>query len=143
MIRTLLITGWILFISCNIMPLKSGHIISLEKTPCFGSCPIYKIEIDKNKNGKYHGIRFVDSIGIYSFNISESSYKEILVMSEEIGFSEISEKEYFDEYIQDLSSTIITINNHTVQYNQNINKDLMKLTDYIYLSSIQSISIKD
>ena len=32
-------------------------IVSLERTACYGNCPIYKIEIYEDNSGIYHGER--------------------------------------------------------------------------------------
>ena len=118
-------------------------LISLEKTPCFGTCPIYKINISENGNGTYKGIRFVDSIGEYNFNIKELILKKILKKASEINFKDIEEDEYFNSYIKDLPSTIITIKNHRVRYNHQANKQLIELSDYIETLTLEELFIKN
>ena len=117
-------------------------VISLEKTPCFGSCPIYKIFIFQDGTAIYHGIRFVDNLGEYTFETKLASISQnIINKSLEINFDSIKEDEYFNTNIQDLPSTIITINNHTVKYNEGSSKELIELADYIYKESIKQCFI--
>ena len=56
----------------------------------------------------------------------------IINLSKEISFAKINEYQYFDSFIQDLPSTVITIKNHRVQYNMHHSEKLKRLEDYIY-----------
>ena len=61
-------------------------IISLEKTACFGTCPILKIEIYNNGAIVYNGIKHVKKIGIHNLEIEKQEIQKILSKAEEIGF---------------------------------------------------------
>ena len=41
-------------------------IINMEKTPCFGTCPTFTIEINGIGEATYNGVRFVDKEGNHS-----------------------------------------------------------------------------
>lgn len=43
--------------------------ITLERTACFGTCPIYKITLRRDGTATYVGRRFVDRIGTYKGNV--------------------------------------------------------------------------
>ena len=45
--------------------------ISLEKTACFGTCPILKIEIYNNGAIVYNGIKHVKKIGTFNLKIQK------------------------------------------------------------------------
>ena len=147
MIRKILHTVFIFSFSCCVVQTKSLKeestiCISLQKTACFGNCPVYNILILSNETGIYNGKQFVDSIGKYSFNTTKSTISKIVKKARYINFFKIDENEYFNAYIQDLPSTIITINNHKVRYNQNSNEELVELADYIHKLSMQDCFIK-
>ena len=61
-------------------------IISLEKTACFGTCPILKIEIYNNGAVVYNGIKHVKRLGIHDFEIQPKEIQKILSKAKEIGF---------------------------------------------------------
>ncbi len=43
--------------------------ISVEHTPCFGTCPVYKITLRRDGTATFVGSRFVDKIGTYTGNV--------------------------------------------------------------------------
>ena len=53
----------------KVKEIKKELVISLERTPCYGTCPIYKMEIFSDGSAFYHGERFVDRIGDYEFSV--------------------------------------------------------------------------
>ena len=68
-------------------------IISLEKTACFGTCPILKIEIYNNGTIVYNGIKHVKKIGIYNLEIEKQEIQKILSKAEEIGFYKLKKEQ--------------------------------------------------
>ena len=101
----------LLFLSCqtsnDLMHKNSEKIISLERTACFGSCPIYKIEIFTNGKGIYSGEKFVENLVVINFKISTKNIQEIINYAEEIGFFKMKDQYY--EPISDLPTTITKI----------------------------------
>lgn len=51
--------------------------ITLERTACFGTCPVYKLEITNDGNVTFHGSDFVKQFGIYEWVIDEETIKKI------------------------------------------------------------------
>lgn len=88
-------------------------IISLEKTACFGTCPILKIEIYNNGAVVYNGIKHVKRLGIHYFEIQPKEIQKILSKAKEIGFDNL-ENEY-TEKISDLPTTYIMINGKLIK----------------------------
>ena len=88
-------------------------IISLQRTACFGTCPIYKIEIFSDGSGIYTGTRFVENIGITKFSLSEIELNLILTEAEAIGFTNM--KEEYSEPISDLPTTFIQIKDKKIR----------------------------
>ena len=88
-------------------------IISLEKTACFGTCPILKIEIYNNGAIVYNGIKKVKKIGTYNLEIQKKEIQKILLKAKEIDFYNL-EKEY-TERISDLPTTYIMINGKLIK----------------------------
>ena len=88
-------------------------IISLEKTACFGTCPILKIEIYNNGAIVYNGIKHVKKIGIYNLQIEKEEIQKILSKAEKIGFYKL--KKEYTERISDLPTTYIMINGKLIK----------------------------
>jgi hypothetical protein len=49
--------------STDTIPLDSSLVASLERGPCFGRCPMYKVELYGDGKIRYEGIRFVTDSG--------------------------------------------------------------------------------
>ena len=64
-----------IFVSCN--TIKDINIkeplISLQRTACFGECPIYKFEIYSSGDCIYYGKKFVEKIGQYKFQLKKET----------------------------------------------------------------------
>ena len=94
-------------------------IISLQRTPCYGTCPIYKMEIFSDGSAFYHGERFVEKMGDYEFSVSRETINYILKKAVEIGFFELEDK--YTANITDLPKTITFMKN---------GKDEKRVIDY-------------
>ena len=113
-------------------------IISLQRTACFGTCPIYKIEIFSDGSGIYIGTRFVENIGITKFNLSENQLELILMQAEAIDFANM--KEEYSEPISDLPTTFIQIKDKKIKDYTGAPKtlkDLENLIDQLYQEAIK------
>ncbi|MGV3708987.1 MAG: DUF6438 domain-containing protein [Gemmatimonas sp.] len=49
--------------SADAAPLDSSLVASLERGPCFGRCPVYKVELYGDGRVRYEGMRFVKDTG--------------------------------------------------------------------------------
>jgi hypothetical protein len=82
-------------------------IVRLERTACFGECPVYTVTIDGRGNVRYEGTRFVRVEGRQSDRIPVSRVAAILAAAEQIGFFELRDQYRVVEN-RDGSSTIVT-----------------------------------
>ena len=115
-------------------------VISLERTACFGTCPIYKIEIFSDGSGIYTGIKFVKNIGILKFQLSAAHVKKILDSATKINFSRL--KDEYSKPITDLPTTYITIKNKKIKDYAGGPKELKNLESLIDELYEQAIKIK-
>jgi hypothetical protein len=104
-------------------------IISLQRTACFGTCPIYKIEIFSDGSGIYTGTRFVENIGITEFSLSKTQLNLILTQAEAIGFTNM--KGEYSEPISDLPTTFIQIKDKKIRDYTGAPKTLKNLENLI------------
>ena len=131
-----------ILLSCGLTkktnPSEIELIISLQRTACFGSCPIYKIEIFSDGSGIYTGTRFVKNIGFTKFSLSEKQLNLILKQAEAIGFTNL--KEDYSEHISDLPTTFIQIKDKKIRNYTGapkMLKNLENLIDQLYQKAIK------
>ena len=104
-------------------------IIALERTACYGDCPVYKIEIYKDNSGIYHGKRFVQKIGYYNFQLTKSEVLNILQTADDIEFNKM--KNEYIEAISDLPTTFICIKEKKIKDYFGAPKTLKELEELI------------
>lgn len=108
--------------------------ISLERTPCFGACPIYKVTIKSDGTLLYHGQRFVDRIGDYRARVSAKAVKRLGASLTRLGYWKFNRS--YDQQVTDLPSQIVTV--RTSKYVKTVSEygrigpdNLKKLQDLI------------
>jgi hypothetical protein len=77
--KNLLILACILFMGTVYAQKKSINKVSMHRTACFGKCPTYSLEINKNGNVTYTSIRFTKFEGIYTKKFSIDKVKNIFL----------------------------------------------------------------
>ena len=80
---------------------------SIERTPCYGECPVYKLTIFSNGDALYEGRLNVEMEGLHTGVFSKRSLKQISDLAADINFFDF-EDSYIDQYITDVPSTIVT-----------------------------------
>lgn len=116
--KALLIAVPLLFISCKQTIKKNSQskseiteVLTLEKTECFGQCPIYKFSIYSDLTCKISPTRFAIVKSLSQSTVSQSEIDEILEFAKQIKFWSL-EDEYDNKSVSDLPATILTINNN-------------------------------
>jgi len=109
----LLIAGFSIFAKNSKHKKKAAQdngITSVEiyRTVCFGRCPEYKIEINKDGMATYTGMRFSQDTGIFKKSIGKAKANEIIDMFIENKADTC--REMYDNRIPDLPGLIVTIN---------------------------------
>jgi hypothetical protein len=61
-------------------------VASIERTACFGQCPIYRATFYDNGEVRYVGRRFVEMVGTFTTLISAEELAEIDAFAEKIGY---------------------------------------------------------
>ncbi|MDB4533284.1 DUF6438 domain-containing protein [Vicingaceae bacterium] len=94
-------------INNEVIPLKEALFLSMERTPCFGKCPNYKITIMNTGKVTYEGIQFTDKIGLYSKQLSSKQLSQIQKRMEDINLFEMNSK--YDSNITDIPAVALFI----------------------------------
>lgn len=128
-----------IFASCNTIKQVNTKepLITLQRTACFGECPIYKFEIYSGGDCIYYGKKFVDKIGEYKFNLKKNNIDLILSKAKEIDFKKMDDR--YTSSITDLPTTYIKIKSKKIIDYSDAPKelrDLEKLIDEICFEAI-------
>ncbi|MCK4853144.1 MAG: hypothetical protein KAT31_02755 [Bacteroidales bacterium] len=83
-------------------------LIELKRTPCYGSCPVYTLKIDKNGKGLFDGVENVEKIGRFSFSFSHDELVELEDAFLQVDFYQL--RNIYDAQVSDLPTTYITYN---------------------------------
>ena len=90
--------------------------ITLERTACFGTCPVYSVTIYTDGTVEYNGERFVDVEGEQTGNIDPETIQQLIAGFEAAGYFDWND-EYTDMGVSDLPTitTSVTRNGETRQ----------------------------
>lgn len=83
-------------------------LITYEKTPCFGHCPIFKLSIYKSGYAVLRGVKNTEMIGLYTGMVNTEQIDEVFEVANEINF--FTMYEVYDGKVTDLPSTIYMLN---------------------------------
>lgn len=86
---------------------KDSLFLSFERTPCFGTCKAYRIEVYRSGFATYDGRSNVEKQGKHEARIDEDTMRAILSRAEELGF--FGMKDVYDGEVTDLPSTHLRI----------------------------------
>jgi hypothetical protein len=84
---------------------RKNFYLSVEKTACFGKCPIYVLAIDGTGKADLNAKRFTDNIGQSSANLKSEDMSKLVALSKTADWMNY-DSEYLTGY-SDLPSTII------------------------------------
>jgi len=82
--------------------------ISMERSGCYGSCPVYSVTFRLNGKAIYHGKKHVEDTGKHVGEINLSFYGRLCYLLEEIEFRKL--KKEYRAGMTDLSSVTVTVN---------------------------------
>lgn len=88
-------------------PPAARQVLRFEKTPCFGTCPVYTVELDSTGEARFSGLQNTATQGEAFFRISPRRLRGILRRARQLGFWEMQPK--YDATITDIPSTILTL----------------------------------
>lgn len=83
-------------------------VARIQRTACFGRCPIYVLTVYEDGTVIYEAERFVPEEGTFKAKVSTDLYQKLLRRAEEASFFEMQSK-YDSESVTDLPTTITTL----------------------------------
>lgn len=90
------------------IPVDVDFSITLERTACFGTCPIYKVTVEADGTVTYMGERFVVVEGEQRSKISQSQVRRLARELEKIDFLSLQDS-YTNMSATDMPSAITTL----------------------------------
>ncbi len=93
------------------VPDKRPLWVSMERTPCFGTCPWFKAEIFRDGYVIYNGKKFVENEGWFHAYLNHQKMQDLKAAIEELNAENLQD-EYTNINLTDLPSTITTIHNN-------------------------------
>ncbi len=97
--------------SCKSQKVEQSNapiMLSISKTPCFGSCEIYDLTIYEDGKAEINKKRFIDPIGQFSLTLKKKEILQISELANKINLCKMDS--LYGNNIADLPSTIITFN---------------------------------
>lgn len=82
-------------------------VITLERTPCFGTCPVYTVEIYADGTVKYNGEKFVQVLGEQTSQIDPQTVTAMVAAFDSLGYFDWND--FNSMTISDLPSTITSV----------------------------------
>jgi hypothetical protein len=83
-------------------------VITLERTPCFGSCPVYKLTVYGTGRVVYEGIENVNVIGTKESTISDEQVMELIPRFLDVDYFSLNDS-YQKFMVSDMPSAITSI----------------------------------
>ncbi|MEJ6735597.1 MAG: DUF6438 domain-containing protein [Flavobacteriales bacterium] len=120
--------------------LKESLFLTMERTPCFGTCPSYKIFIFNTGNVIFEGYSNTKYIGKFNTQLTKKQLKEIQQMMDEIDITGM--RDVYDSEVTDFPSTILFLvsnNRHRKKILDRVDapaslKQFEKLIDFLVLN---------
>jgi hypothetical protein len=85
-------------------PASSAPIITLERTACHGTCPVYTLSIFQDGKVEYDGLDFVQVKGKQTGSITPEQVKELLSTFKDADYTNL--KDEYKAPVTDLATTI-------------------------------------
>lgn len=96
-------------------------VFEMERTACFGTCPVYKITFYKNGQATYHGKQHTGKLGVYTAVLPQESIDSTIKVFENARFFDFK-----DEYKGNMTDFPTTY----IRYSSPDGKRTKKITDY-------------
>jgi len=88
--------------------MPESAIARIQRTPCFGRCPIYTLTVFEDGRVEYFGKKFAAREGRFEGEAPPESIKNLMKFADEIGYFDMDDV-YDEEGITDLPSTITSL----------------------------------
>jgi hypothetical protein len=88
--------------------LADSVVARIQRTACFGRCPIYTMTVFEGGKVVFEGKKWVDKEGTYEARVDDDKIEKLYSKANSVGFFDF-ESVYDNQYVTDLPSTITTL----------------------------------
>jgi hypothetical protein len=88
-------------------PTETGPVLTFERTPCFGTCPAYTMQVYADGRVTYEGRSHVPLMGKQNLKLSAAVVAEMLRQAKEARFEAFATQ--YKSGVTDMPSTIVAI----------------------------------
>ena len=88
--------------------LVDSVVARIQRTACFGRCPIYVMTVFEGGSVMFEGKKWVEKEGVFRASVSKESIEKLYAKANEVGFFKMNNI-YDNQYVTDLPSTITTL----------------------------------
>ena len=88
-------------------PTPAGPVLTFERTPCYGTCPAYSMQVYANGRVAYEGRRAVPLMGQHELKLPAATVADMLHQAKEAHFEAFNK--LYSRNTTDLPSTIVAI----------------------------------
>ena len=87
----------------------TGEIVSikLERGMCYGTCPVYSVELRSDGSAAYHGSMFVERLGPHEGVISKQSFARLAARVAKSGFFDLCPS--YEIAVTDCAEVVTTV----------------------------------
>ncbi len=89
-------------------------ILRLQRTPCFGQCPVYTLNVYSSGLAVLEGKRFFDHIGTFKGQFTPADFSQIMDAASDAGFFQMNH--VYDAPVTDLPSTTLIIRTESAEH---------------------------
>lgn len=86
---------------------ETSPVLTFERTPCFGTCPAYTMQVFADGRVAYEGRRGVPMLGTKELKLPASAVADMLRQAKEARFEQFQDR--YSQNTTDLPSTIIAV----------------------------------
>lgn len=93
---------------------SESRIATLERTPCYGTCPVYKVTLHSDGSVSFEGTRNVSVTGVRTWRVPADSAAIVFRFADSVRFASFPARYDFGEpgcspYIADLPGYAVTV----------------------------------
>lgn len=81
--------------------------IGIERTGCYGSCPVYSVIIKSDGSFTYHGIRYIEKVGYFKGQIFRGYVDDLCRFIEESGYMKLDQ--IYHRPVTDMETVYTTV----------------------------------
>ncbi len=100
-------------------------IFELQKTPCYGTCPVYTLRLAKDGRASLEAEKFIEKEGLYRAKFAKNEVKTLIEEFEAANFKDFEDK--YTSEMSDKPTTYVTFRDKRIMNYDNAPQALKEL----------------